>query len=255
METHRLFKSFLHLAFLVLFFSPCVSKAQTIDTLASSYYRPKVASFIIPAIFIGYGLISIGGNNPIRSLDLTTKNELQEDHPQFAAHADNYLQFSPAAIVFGLNLAGIKGKHHIGDAAGIYLMSITIMTGSVTALKRITKRERPDHSTFNSFPSGHTATAFASAEFLKQEYGDRYPWMTYAGFAVATGTGALRMYNNRHWLSDVVAGAGFGIISTKLSYLLYPEVKKLLFGKKASTLSFMPTYQNGSAGFYLGGNF
>lgn len=112
---------------------------------------------------------------------MTTKNELQEDHPLFTAHADNYLQFSPAAVVFGLHLTGIKGEHEIGDAAGIYFMSMAIITGSVTSLKHITNRERPHRSGFNSFPSGHTATVFASAEFMKQEYADRYPWMGYAG--------------------------------------------------------------------------
>lgn len=254
MNIQRLLSPFLTLSFTILFI-PFVCTAQTMDTLAASYYRPKVTSFIIPTIFIGYGLISLAGKNPIRSLDLTTKNELQEDHPLFAAHADNYLQYAPAAIVFGMNLAGIKGKHHIGVATGIYLMSMAIMTGSVTTLKHLSKRERPDNSSVNSFPSGHTATAFASAEFLKQEYGDRYPWMTYTGFAIATGTAALRMYNNRHWLSDVVAGAGFGILSTKLSYLLYPEAKKLLFGRKEPTFSFMPSYQIGNAGFYLSGSF
>lgn len=251
---NKLLKPFFTISFPLLFIVS-VCTAQNMDTVATSVYRPKVTPFIIPTIFIGYGLISFAGKNPIRSLDLTTKNELQEDHPLFAAHADNYLQFSPAAIVFAMNLAGIKGKHHIGDAAGIYLMSMAIMTGSVTTLKHITKRERPDHSVFNSFPSGHTATVFASAEFLKQEYGERYPWMTYAGYAIATGTGTLRMYNNRHWLSDVVAGAGFGILSTKLSYMLYPEVRKLLFGRKATAFSFMPSYQDRNPGFYLSGSF
>lgn len=229
--------------------------AQIKDSLATADYHPKVTAFIIPAAFIGYGLVSLARKNLIRSLDLTTKNELQEDHPLFAAHADNYLQFAPAIAVFGLQLAGVKGKHQIGDAAEIYLMSITVMTGSVTALKHITKRERPDHSVFNSFPSGHTATVFASAEFLKQEYGEQYPWLGYTGYAVATATGALRMYNNRHWFSDVVAGAGFGILSTKLSYILYPRIKKLISGKNRYAFNLMPSYQDGKAGFYLSGNF
>ncbi|TCD01837.1 phosphatase PAP2 family protein [Pedobacter psychroterrae] len=229
--------------------------AQNKDSLAASGYHPKAAAFVFPAAFIGYGLVSLAGKNPVRSLDLTTENELQEDHPLFAAHADNYLQFAPAAVVFGLHLAGVKTRHRIGDAVGIYLMSIAIMTGSVTAMKHITKRERPDHSVFNSFPSGHTATVFASAEFLKQEYGEQYPWLEYAGYAVATTTGALRMYNNRHWLSDVVAGAGFGILSTKLSYILYPQVRKLINGRHSFAFNLMPSYRDGKAGFYLCGNF
>lgn len=254
MNSYRLLIRFLFLLFPMVLIS-CMCAAQVKDTLAAAVYRQKMTSFILPAVFIGYGLISIAGKNPIRTLDLTTKNELQEDHPLFAAHVDNYLQFSPAAIVFGMNMLGIKGKNGIGNAIGIYVMSMSIMTGSVKAVKHITKRERPDQSTFNSFPSGHTATVFASAELLKQEYGGRYPWISYTGYAIATGTGVLRMYNNRHWLSDVVAGAGFGILSTKLTYVLYPKVGKLLFGRKASTFSFTPSFRNGESGFYLRGSF
>ena len=227
------------------------SAAQVKDSLASNDHRQSIHGFIIPAAFVGYGMVSLAGKNPIRSLDLTTKAELQEDHPLFAAHADNYLQFAPAAAVFGLQLAGIKGKHGVSDAAGIYFMSMAMMTGSVTALKHITKRERPDNSVFNSFPSGHTATVFASAELLKQEYGDQYPWLSYTGYAIATATGALRMYNNRHWFSDVVAGAGFGMLSTKLSYVLYPKIRKLLTGNKQHAFSMMPSYQYGKVGFHL----
>lgn len=253
----RWFDRFLQVALIgsLLSWTPGVCSAQVADTLPQKAYLPKAASFVLPAALVGYGLFSLAGKNPVRSLDLTTKNELQEDHPLFAAHADNYLQFAPAAMAFGLYAAGIKGEHTMSDAAGIYFMSIIMMTGTVTALKGITKRERPDHSIFNSFPSGHTATVFASAEFLKQEYGDRYPWLGYSGYLVATATGALRMYNNRHWFSDVVAGAGFGILSTKFTYLLYPQVRKLISGRNKAALNLLPLYQNGKAGFYFSGTF
>ncbi|MCD8260639.1 MAG: hypothetical protein LUD15_03380 [Bacteroides sp.] len=51
-----------------------------------------------------------------------------------------------------------------------------------------------------------------------------------AGYTVATGTGVLRMYNNRHWLGDVAAGAGFGILSTKLAYLIQPCISRMFTG-------------------------
>ncbi|WP_448634692.1 hypothetical protein [Pedobacter panaciterrae] len=121
----------------------------------------------------------------IRRLDYSTKDELQEDHPLFAAHADDYMQFAPAAAVYGLNLLGIKGKHSLLDATGLYVLSSAIMGGSVTALKKATHRLRPNGSGYTSFPSGHTANAFAAAEFLKQEYKDVSPWYGYAGYTVA----------------------------------------------------------------------
>jgi membrane-associated phospholipid phosphatase len=77
-----------------------------------------------------------------------------------------------------------------------------------------------------SFPSGHTATAFMGAQFLYEEYKDVSPWIGYAGFTIAAATGYLRIYNHRHYLNDVIAGACVGILSTKLAYWLYPKIFK-----------------------------
>lgn len=215
---------------------------------------PKLRSFIIPAVFLGYGALSLG-NNAIRNLDYSTRNELQEDHPVFANHADNYLRFVPAAAVYALNLAGVKGKHGVADQTGLLILSQGIMEGSTTIVKRAVDRRRPDGADNYSFPSGHTASAFAAAEFLNQEYRDVSPWIGYAGYTVATATGVLRMYNNRHWVSDVVAGAGFGIASTKAAYLIYPHLRKLFVGKQSVKYSLLPTYQQRTAGIAFSGTF
>lgn len=215
---------------------------------------PNVKSFIVPAVLISYGLVSLG-NNAIRNLDFSTRAELQEDHPLFANHLDNYLQFAPMVAVYGLNLAGVKGKHGVIDQTGLYILSFGIMGASTTAVKRLADRARPDGSNNYSFPSGHTANAFAAAEFLNQEYRDVSPWIGYAGYTVATATGVLRMYNNKHWLSDVIAGAGVGIASTKLAYLIYPHLRKLVVGKQKLTYSMVPMYQQKAAGISFNGTF
>ncbi|SEO14965.1 PAP2 superfamily protein [bacterium A37T11] len=216
---------------------------------ADSAYTQKISSFIIPTVFLSYGLVSLGRHNFIRSLDLTTKDELQEDHPIFAMHADNYMQYAPAVAVYALNFAGLKGRHSLADATGIYLITEGIMGGTVYGLKKDVHRLRPDHSAYTSFPSGHTANAFASAEFLYQEYKDISPWYGYAGYTVATATGVLRLYNNRHWISDVVAGAGFGILSAKAAYFIYPKLKKWIMGGGKQQYSLVPTYQLHTYGF------
>jgi len=108
---------------------------------------------------------------------------------------------------------------------------------------------RPDSSNRLSFPSGHTAQAFISAEFLRQEYKDISPWIGVAGYAVAVGTGFLRRYNNKHWLNDVIAGAGVGILSTHLSYWLYPKIKSTFLGKWNGNPMVAPTHQNRSFGY------
>ena len=163
---------------------------------------------------------------------------------------NNYTQFVPGATVFALNAFGVKGKHNWKDAGLIYTGSIAIASIFVLPLKAITKEERPDFSANNSFPSGHTAIVFASAEFLRQEYKNT-PWIGYAGYAIATATGVLRMYNNRHWFGDVLAGAGFGIASAKLSYFLYDKV----FLKNGWNFTLTPIYNNKTAGFAYVYNF
>jgi membrane-associated phospholipid phosphatase len=90
----------------------------------------------------------------------------------------------------------------------MYAMSLGLANIVVMPVKHWTAERRPDSSDLLSFPSGHTATAFVSAEFLRQEYKHLSPWITTGGYAMAVLTGYLRMYNNKHWLSDVAAGAG-----------------------------------------------
>ena len=96
------------------------------------------------------------------------------------------------------------------------------------------------------------------AEFLRQEYKDVSPWYGIAGYVVATGTGFLRIYNNKHWLTDVAAGAGIGILSTKIAYWVHPFVDRKLFGKnkkKQTTAIVCPYYNKEQAGLAMSLNF
>ena len=90
----------------------------------------------------------------------------------------------------------------------MYLISNTLTGIAVSKLKTQTAILRPDGSSNRSFPSGHTAEAFAAAEFMNQEYKHLSPWYGIAGYTLATATGTLRVLNNSHWLSDVIMGAG-----------------------------------------------
>lgn len=236
---------------LLLCFS-LISKGQRADSTNNN--KVKISPFIIPAVFIGYGLMA-KGDNFIRDLDRTTQAELQEDHPFFSKRADDFMRYVPALAVYGLNLAGVKGRNSYLDATGNYVVSMGIMTGMVAIAKKQSHRLRPDGSGYDSFPSGHSAASFVAAEFLKQEYKEVSPWIGYAGYAVATTTGIFRLYNNKHWVSDVVAGAGVGILSAKLGYLVYPQLKKLIMGKKQTNFNLVPAYQQGAVGFSMSGTF
>lgn len=137
----------------------------------------------------------------------------------FKTEIDNYTQFAPYLMVVGLKAAGVKGRSDWPRMMTSALLSNVVMAAAVNATKYSVKEMRPDNSTRNSFPSGHTATAFVAATVLHKEYGlTRSPWYSIGGYAVATATGVMRVLNNRHWISDVMAGAGIGILSTELGY-------------------------------------
>ena len=207
-------------------------------------------SFIIPAVLVVYGVSSLQSNS-LKGFNRNIKEEIWMDHPHNKTTVDNYLQYSPAIAVYGLNALGIKGKNNFRDRSMIYLLSNLIVTSTVFGIKKVSHELRPDGSDYYSFPSGHTAEAFASAEFLRQEYKDVSPWYGIAGYLAAGATGTLRMYNNRHWISDVLAGAGVGIASTKLAYLIYPAIKRKLFKDKPLNTMIMPYYQSGGGGLAM----
>lgn len=137
----------------------------------------------------------------------------------FHTEIDNYTQFAPMLAATALNLSGYEGRSDIWRYLASGVMSYGIMAAIVNPIKYSSKEIRPDGSTANSWPSGHTATAFVSATILHKEYGlTRSPWYSIAGYSVATATGIMRVLNNRHWVSDVLSGAGIGILSTELAY-------------------------------------
>lgn len=187
---------------------------------------------------------------------LSFNNGIREEvkeHIDEKLSIDDFSQYTPLVSIYALEAFGIKGQNNLKDKAIISATSYLIMGLAVNTLKKVTVSERPDGSSLNSFPSGHTATAFMGAELLHQEYKDVSIWYSISGYAVATGTGLFRMYNNRHWLTDVAAGAGIGILSTKMAYWLYPTVSKIFYNNKSSDkkVLVLPFYDGKTAGFGL----
>ncbi|WP_421943514.1 phosphatase PAP2 family protein [Pedobacter sp.] len=147
--------------------------------------------------------------------------------PNFRNRFDDYLQYVPALSVYGLNAAGVKGKHSVQRSTVSYLFSAASMALVVNTLKHSARVERPDGSAFNSFPSGHTANSFMNAAFLDKEYGQyRHPLYGIGAYAMASATAVGRQMNNRHWVSDVLAGAGIGLLSTELGYFITDKIYK-----------------------------
>lgn len=155
------------------------------------------------------------------------QNYKDERHPntrlitRFKTKIDDYTQYFGPAMTIGLKLGGYEGRSswpRLLVSAGLSYATMALL---VNTIKYTSSELRPDGSTRNSWPSGHTATSFVGATILHKEYGlTRSPWFSVLGYGVATATGIMRVLNNRHWVSDVLSGAGIGILSTELGYAL-----------------------------------
>ncbi len=233
-----------------------IASGQVADSLDTSMGKPEkifVNSFLAPAILIGAGVATMYDRGWYSSND--AYECIQKNYPDFHTNLDDYLVFLPAAAVYGLNWAGVKGKNNFVDRSLIYLVSVSLAITTNSIIKGSTDVLRPNGTDYNSFPSNHTAIAFASATFLHMEYKDQSIWYGIAGYSIATATGMLRMLNNEHWMSDVLVGAGIGILTTKVSYLLYPLVKDGLAARRkqkgASNLSLVPYVSPNHYGIFL----
>lgn len=229
-------------------------KAVAADTAAVAAYPDpthhfRAAEWLIPGGVAVFGAICVNAS--------WGKNLRENLHNTFSqkglnkTSVDNYIQYAPAVATLGLGLCGVKGQHAFKDRAIIMMMSYATMAIVVNAAKYTFKEKRPDSSSRNSFPSGHTATAFVGAEMLYQEYRTTHPWIGYTAYGLSAAVAYLRMHNDRHWANDVLAGAAVGMLSTKFAYWLYPKIfreKKRENRMKRTAFFGMPYYQDRTAG-------
>ena len=203
--------------------APILSEAP----VAKPYVNPW--SLAIPAVLIARGAFSMNSHFDHKLQRYVVENVKGK------VRADDYVQYLPIASVFAFPNLGLPPAHSLKERLVIGATAYALTAIFVNTTKYTVRHHRPDTSTHNSFPSGHTATVFTGVEILYQEYKHYDPWIGIGGYAVAAGVGLLRIHNSRHWASDVVAGAGIGILSAKLSYLLFPYTSRIL-GKRKQPL-------------------
>ncbi|MFZ4798812.1 MAG: phosphatase PAP2 family protein [Bacteroidia bacterium] len=228
--------------FLVIFLSIIlnISNAQQADS--THFYNKKfgVKCYIIPAVFITYGLSSFNDNGLPSSM--AVRKYRNENYGNFENSADDYIVYAPGLLMLGLDLFHVKSTSNFANQAAITAKSVILTLGVVNILKYSTQVMRPDNTSENSFPSGHTAFAFTLAEVLHQEFKDK-PLVYITGYTIATTAGVMRMLNNRHWFSDVMVGAGIGMAATKLVYATHQ------YKWKMNNKGFLPIIGTNQAGF------
>jgi len=162
-----------------------------------------------------------------KQFDKKTRQLRNDFLPSFKDGTDNYLQVAPVFVLYGMKAAGVKSRSNLGRMVVSQAATVAFMFPLTRGMKSVFKVMRPDSSRKNSFPSGHTTTAFMTATMLHKEYGYISPWITVGSYTCAATTGLMRMANNRHWYSDVLCGAGIGMLTTEFGYwigdLLFKE--------------------------------
>ena len=194
-----------------------------VDSIPFTANKQLFKTLSIPLYSFTAGSITAGTSTG-RQLEANIRNGFEANRKHTTI--DDYTQYVPALAVFAMDAAGLKGRYRPGDQLLMYGLGVISTAAVVQPMKKIIGRERPNGSNNKSFPSGHTSTAFAAAEFLNQEYGQQYPWVSFAGYATAGLTGYLRMYNDQHWLGDVLAGAAIGMGSTRLIYWIRNRIER-----------------------------
>ncbi|MBD5359383.1 MAG: phosphatase PAP2 family protein [Bacteroides sp.] len=199
----------------------------------SSRFEPK--QLIAPGALITAGALCVG----IKPLVQARKWVNNEIGIHKCAPADDILQYVPLVGYLGLEYVGVPSRRPIVDRALKGATSVIIYAALTNGLKYSVREPRPNGRR-NSFPSGHSGTAFLGAELLRQDYG---PWAGLAGYTVATGVGVMRILNGRHWFNDVLAGAGIGILSARCGQWLLPlERRWLKLDRPGQALILAPSY-------------
>ncbi len=251
------------LLYLLLCFCINSTIAQYTDTLNTTYkfnkYEKKKTSSkkslftkrIVPVALITTGVL-LSKSNFEKSLQKDVRNTVGND---FYTTMDDYTRYAPVIQLFAADILGASSKNHWFDQTKNLILSSIISNGTSTLLKKEVYKQRPGsegtYSTHaNSFPSGHTTTAFTTATVLFEEFIDTNVVLAYSGYAFAIATGSLRMMNNAHYLSDVLVGAGIGILATRLVYHFDHLIPWNPF-KKSDRIAFAPQFSNDGIGFYF----
>ena len=171
--------------------------------------------------------------NPVMKLNELVRVKTLKDHPFFSTKVDKYLKWLPLGSVFIFDALKVDTRDDLKKQILISGVSIALLNAIVQPLKKVTHEVRPNWSVnVNSFPSSHTAASFLGAEILHQELKDRYQAASLIGYGVAAATGVLRIVKNKHWLTDVLAGAALGMLVGKGIYAIMKKSQKVKVSPK-----------------------
>ncbi len=230
-------------------FWPVFSQVDTVKTSTGKTDKNKqlLKSSLVPLALIATGVFVNYSDGSLGKESL--QEDIQDGLDDFHTDLDNFLPFVPVITMYGADLLHVRARNDAFTQTkylGIALLANNLIT---LGLKKITDEDRPNGDTY-SFPSGHTSNAFVMATALHLEFKDTHTLLAYSGYLFATATGVLRVMNNEHWVSDVLAGAGIGMLSTQLVYHFEPLKNWQPFKKEGIKTAIGPSLVDETVGLY-----
>lgn len=219
------------------------SRSDTVVGHRHTRFRP--AQLILPGALIATGSWGVKNGFLVKCKE-KVRHGFRDLRGNCRWHGDDYIQYIPVISYAGLGFLDTSPQHNFAQRLSAGATAYAFMGIMVNITKHFVDEKRPDSNARNSFPSGHTATAYMGAELVRLEY----PWpYGLSAYAIATLTAVLRLYNDRHWSNDLLAGAGIGILSARMAYWMLPFYDKWFFSKKQAKRSgqtriIVPGYDN-----------
>jgi len=221
-------------------------RADSLSSKSSYNFKRKA---IVPLSLIGLGVL-LNGSQLERQFNTFVHKELGFEH---RSTVDDYVRHAPAIIMYSADILGAKAKNHWFDQTKYLLISNLVSGYTTRKLKSLTGKTRPNGSS-RSFPSGHSTTAFSNASVLYNEFYESSPLLAYSGYTFAAATAVFRMSNNRHWVSDIMVGAGIGIVVTEIVYYFEP-LKNFNPFRDSKNITLIPQIDKENYGFYFSMHF
>lgn len=206
-----------------------------------SYWQDTKSFVVSPAKWRAKQWIELGVVAGAGVLAYTQEERIQAyfvGHQSLAATNFSKYAFEPfgrfaPVLIGGLYLGGRLAKDSRLAGTSLTAAKAFVVSTIFTQIgKQLTHRHRPyqddvaDHANwdgpfgnfdFNSFPSGHATAAFSMATVYAMEYSNTV-WVPVLAYTLVTGTSLSRVYDNKHWASDVIIGSALGFVTGRFMW-------------------------------------
>jgi hypothetical protein len=242
--------------FMTVLVMPCQAKPDSLqraDFRLTENFRPSEGTSLFDVAWAPAGLCLLSVDLLRDSAKYGLQTLIRQPFNGYETELDDYIQYAPVVLMYTFDMWNVKARHDAWNQTKLLAMSELGTTALVQLLKYTLKIQRPNNGAYNSYPSGHTSQAFVASQVFYNEYKSTSRALALSGHLFSVSTGMLRIVNNRHWVPDVLLGAGIAMLVTNLVYYYEPLKNWNPFPKKnrKTEMGFVPQWNDNYMGGYL----